>query len=117
MFFSGLLSMAVASSATPEKPFPEPMPSMMEACLLDALNGKRVSKTEDSWKYMCTDAPAEALWKHLTSLDVESWEQTVSNGTWLSRAFPLGGCFRQVREEEGNTATTGLSCTIWIPRK
>lgn len=117
MDLSMLLSLALASDAAPEKPFPDPMPGMIENCLLNAVERKSVSKTEDSWKYICTNAPAEALWKHLVSLNIESWEQTVSNGTWVSRAFPLGGCFRQLKDSEGNTATDGLSCTVWIPRK
>ncbi len=31
-------------------------------------------------------------------------------------AFPMGGCFRQFKDADDKEATSGLSCTIWIPR-
>lgn len=116
MFLSIVLAIAAPSEQLPDKPFPDPMPSMMEACLTDAVSRKNVSKEKDAWKYICANEPAQALWNHLEKLNVDSWEQTVSNGTWLSRAFPLGGCFRQMKDTAGESATTDLSCTLWIPR-
>lgn len=31
-------------------------------------------------------------------------------------AFAIEGCFRQLKDADGKEATSGLSCTIWIPR-
>jgi hypothetical protein len=117
MSFSLFLAATVVAQTPAEKPFPEPMIGLVEACLLDAIELKEVSSTKESWKYICGGEPAEALWQHLESLDVTSWEQVVSEGTWLSRSFPLGGCFRRIKDPEGQPTTTGLSCTIWVPRK
>jgi hypothetical protein len=48
---------------------------------------------------------------------IDSYEQDAGkDGRWLSRDFPLGACFKRVRMADGTGASTGLSCTIWIPR-
>jgi hypothetical protein len=112
-----LLAAAPLVETPPEKPFPEPTPALIEACLEDAVERDLVTKTKDSWKYICADQTAEALWNHLAALKLESWEQVVPEGTWLSRQFPLGGCFKRVKNPDGTPATSGLSCTVWIPRK
>lgn len=106
-----------ADSVTPEIPFPEPALAMVEACIGDAVDNKRVLKSENDWKYICSGAPAETLWSHLETFKIKPWEQTVSEGTWLSRSFPMGGCFRQLKDAKGNIDTSGLSCTIWVRRK
>jgi hypothetical protein len=117
MFFSMLLAASSVAQAPPEKAFPEPMLGLVEACLADAVADDEVSQTKDSWKYICGGEPAEALWNHLVAIEVKSWEQVVSEGTWITREFPLGGCFRRVKDPDGQPATTGLSCSIWVPRK
>ena len=38
------------------------------------------------------------------------------DGVWLSRDFPLGGCFKRIRLADGTRPKTGLSCSVWIPR-
>jgi hypothetical protein len=117
MLFPLLLSAAAAAQTLAEKPFPEPTPVLIEACLKEAIEQRYVSKTKDSWKYMCAGASADALWDHLVALDLGSWEQVQPGGTWLSRSFPLGACFRRVKDPDGQAVDTGLSCTVWIPRK
>jgi hypothetical protein len=105
-----LLATAATSAIPAEKPFPEPTPAMIEACLYNALDQKLVSETKSG-------EPAKALWDHLTALETPSYEQTVPEGTWLSREFPLGGCFQRVKNPDGSPAKSGLSCSVWIPRK
>lgn len=117
MLISILLSASAIAQTPSEKTFPEPTIGMVEACIINAVEANAVSRERESWKHICAGEPAEALWNHLVALDVPSWEQVVSEGTWLSRAFPLGGCFRRVKTPDGQPSSTGLSCTIWIPRK
>lgn len=116
MISIALLAAAAAAQTPPEPGFPEPTLGMFEACLADAVRNNRVSEEDGSWKYICGGQSAKVLWDHLVSLDVKSWEQKVESGTWLSRDFPMGGCFRRIRNADGTEATSGLSCTIWIPQ-
>ena len=98
-------------------PFPERTPAMIEACLADAVELRAVNITEDSHKYICTGQPAEHLWAYLEDAKIEPYEQDVGKeGHWLGREFPLGACFKRLRMADGTPSTTGLSCTIWIPR-
>lgn len=97
--------------------FPERTPGLIEACLVHAVEFRFVSTTEDSHKYICSGQSAEKLWTFLEDAKIESYEQDVgSEGHWLSREFPLGACFKRSLMADGSRATTGLSCTIWIPR-
>jgi hypothetical protein len=97
--------------------FPERVPGLMEACLKAAVAAGDVSETDDSHKYICAGPPAAELWALLESAKVEAWEQDAGpDGRWLSRSFPLGGCFKRVRHADGSPATDGLSCSIWIPK-
>ena len=111
-----LLLASSGGGIPPEIPYPEPMPRLMEACMQYAVENELVSETEESWKYMCDEESAEAMWNHLSTLEIEPWEQVVPEGTWLTIGFPLGGCFRQIKDPEGEPATDGLSCSIWVPR-
>jgi hypothetical protein len=98
-------------------PFPERTPGLIEACLADAVEQGEVSDTDDSHKYICSGEAAERLWTFLEKAKVDSYEQDVGEeGRWLSRGFPLGGCFKRIRLADGSATKTGLSCTIWIPR-
>ncbi len=117
MLTAVLLAAAAATQSPPEQPYPEPTIGMVEACLHSAVERDLVTKEDGRWKYMCTGQAAEALWNHLEALKRDSWEQVVPEGTWLSREFPLGGCFRRVKNPDGSAATSGLSCTVWVPRK
>jgi hypothetical protein len=109
--------LAIALLAAAAAPFPERVPGMVEACVRRAVTEGDVSETPDSHKYICGGDTAAALWDWLEQARVESWEQdTAAEGRWLSRAFPLGACFKRLRDAAGRAATTGLSCTIWIPR-
>lgn len=102
---------------TPASTFPERTPQLIEACLLEAVAGNQVEDTTDTHKYICVGSPAEELWNFLEDAKIESYEQKAGDeGYWLSREFPLGGCFKRLRLADGTPATTGLSCTIWIPR-
>lgn len=116
-----LLAAAAAAQTPAEAPQPEPTLGMVEACLRNAASEQRVSESDEegegrSWKYICQGEAAEAMWDLLVRQGVESWEQKVESGTWLSRDFPMGGCFRRIRNPDGTAATSGLSCSIWIPR-
>ncbi len=104
--------------AEPDKAvFPEQVPGLMEACLTDAVATGDVTDTGDSYKYICKGDAAAGLWAFLERAQIRSYEQdTPSEGRWLSREFPLGGCFKRVRLPNGEPATSGLSCTIWVPR-
>jgi hypothetical protein len=97
--------------------FPERTPGLIEACLANAVETGEVSDTDDSHKYMCGGEAAERLWTFLVKAKVEASEQDVGDeGRWLSRYFPLGGCFKRSRLADGSRSKTGLSCSIWIPR-
>jgi len=96
--------------------FPEQMPALMEACLTAAVAAGDVTDTEESHKYICSGEAATRLWGFLERSDVRAYEQDADKGRWLSREFPLGGCFRRVRLPDGAPASGGLSCTIWVPR-
>lgn len=110
-----LIAMALADPGA--APFPERTPELIEACLITAVEAGDVDATEDSHKYICSGEPAEQLWTFLEDAKIEPFEQDVgAEGVWLSRGFPLGGCFKRLRLADGTPATTGLSCTIWIPR-
>lgn len=112
-----MLTALLLAAAAPETPFPERMPALMEACLHDAVAIAMVSQTEDSHKYICTGDAAQRMWDFLERARVPSYEQDVVEGRWLSRGFPLGGCFKRLRHPDGSKATDGLSCSIWIPRR
>ena len=110
-----IASMALAGPAPAA--FPERMPGLIEACLTNAIEIKEVSETDDSHKYMCSGMAAERLWTFLEKARIKPWEQDVgADGVWLSRDFPLGGCFKRIRLADGARTDTGLSCSIWIPR-
>jgi hypothetical protein len=113
-----ILLVALAAIAEPKAAaFPERTPELIEACLANAVEAREVSVTEDSHKYICTGEPAEQFWAFLVKSKIDSYEQdTASEGHWLSREFPLGACFKRSRMADGTRASTGLSCTIWIPR-
>jgi hypothetical protein len=97
--------------------YPERTPGLIEACLANAIEAGEVSETDDSHKYMCTGEPAERFWTFLVKAKIEASEQDVGeDGVWLSRYFPLGGCFKRVRMADGSSTKTGLSCSVWIPR-
>ena len=97
--------------------FPERVPGLIEACLADAVETGEVSDTEDSHKYMCGGEVARRFWTVLEEANVRAYEQDAGeDGHWLSRDFPLGGCFKRIRMADRSPATTGLSCSIWIPR-
>ena len=110
-----IASMALANPAPGA--FPERTPGLIEACLTDAIEMGHVSETEDSHKYMCTGEAAERFWAFLKKAKVKSYEQDAGEeGHWLSRDFPLGGCFKRVRMADGSPLKPGLSCSVWIPR-
>ena len=110
-----IASMALADPAPAA--FPERTPALIEACLANAIAEGQVSETDDSHKYMCLGEAAERFWRFLEKARIKAYEQDVGeDGVWLSRDFPLGGCFKRVRMADGSAATTGLSCSIWIPR-
>jgi hypothetical protein len=89
----------------------------MEACLVNAIETDGVELAENSHKHICIGQSAERLWAFLENAKVQSYEQDVgAEGHWLSREFPMGGCFKRSRKADGSSATTGLSCTIWTPR-
>ncbi|WP_156340280.1 hypothetical protein [Sphingomonas sp. Leaf17] len=97
-------------------PFPEQVPSLMEACLAAAVAAGDVTDTEDSHKYICAGDTAASLWKFLEQAKIRPYQQDTPEGRWLSRDFPLGGCFKRIQLPDGSPASGGLSCTIWVPR-
>lgn len=110
-----IASLALADPAPAA--FPERTPGLIEACLANALSEGQVSDTDDSHKYICSGEAAERFWSFLEKKKVEASEQDVGeDGRWLSRYFPLGGCFKRTRLADGSPAKSGLSCTVWIPR-
>lgn len=112
-----MLTALLLAAAVADEPLAERVPGMIEACLHAAVADDQVSETEDSHKYMCTGRPARRLWDYLEAAQVPSWEQDVVEGRWLSRAFPLGACFKQMLAPDGTVKTDGLSCSIWVPRR
>ena len=107
----------IAAAAVAEPSFPEQVPGMIERCIESAIEERETAEEERAHKYMCTGDAAERLWLWLEQARLPSWEQdTPREGRWLSRAFPLGSCFKRLRDAEGRPADTGLSCSIWIPR-
>ncbi|BBF71088.1 MULTISPECIES: hypothetical protein [Sphingomonas] len=96
--------------------FPEKVPGLTEACLEDAVAAGEVTDTDDSHKYICVGDTAAHLWTFLEGAGVRPYEQDTPEGRWLSREFPLGGCFKRIQLSNGEQASTGLSCTIWVPR-
>lgn len=110
-----IFPLALLAAAT-DKPFPEQVPVFMEACLGEAMRAGYVSDTEESHKYICSDDAADKLWAFLERHKIASYEQDTPEGKWLSRDFPLGGCFKRVRMPDNAPLVEGLSCTIWVPR-
>jgi hypothetical protein len=113
-----LLMIASMVLADPEPaPFPERVPGLIQACLANAIEIGEVSETDDSHKYMCGGDAAQRFWVFLERANVRAFEQDAGeDGFWLTRLFPLGGCFKQIRRADGTPAAGGLSCSIWIPR-
>ena len=112
-----LLIASIALAQAQAAPFPERTPELIEGCLANAVAIGEVTVTEDSHKYICGGQAAQRLWTFLEDAKIEPYEQDVgADGHWLSQEFPLGGCFKRSRLADGSPATTGLSCTIWIPR-
>lgn len=112
-----LLIASMALAAPTPATFPERTPGLIEACLADAIRSGQVSETDDSHKYMCTGEAAERFWAFLKKARVKPYEQDVGDeGVWLSRDFPLGGCYKRVRVADGSATKMGLSCSIWVPR-
>lgn len=111
-----ILAIALLAADQDATAFPEQIPALMEACLTDAVASGEVTDTEDSHKYICADDAAARLWAFLERAKIHSYEQETPEGRWLSREFPLGGCFKRVRFPDGKPANSGLSCTIWVPR-
>ena len=110
-----IASMVIAPPAVTA--FPERAPGLIEACLFDAVERGAVNDDGDNHKYICSGETAERFWAFLEEANVEPWEQDVEEeGRWLSRAFPLGGCFKRIRMADGSPGTTVVSCTVWIPR-
>lgn len=111
-----LIAALLLSDPAPAE-FPERTPALIEACLTHAVEMGEVSETDDSHKYICAGAAAERFWAFLENAKVKSWEQDAGeDGRWLSRGFPLGGCFKRIRMADGSRLKPGLSCSIWIPR-
>lgn len=112
-----MITLAIALfAAASDKPFPEQVPVLMEACLGEAIDAGYVTDTDDNHKYICSGQAADKLWAFLERHKIQSYEQDTPEGTWLSREFPLGGCFKRVRMPDGGPVVEGLSCTMWIPR-
>lgn len=111
-----LLAAALLSADRAAPSFPERVPGMIEACVTAAVAAGDVSDTDDSHKYICADDTAVQLWTFLERAKIQSYEQDTPEGRWLSRDFPLGGCFKRLLMPDGTQARDGLSCTIWVPR-
>jgi hypothetical protein len=111
-----LIAAMVIAEPAPAR-FPERVPGLIEACLANAVAEGEVSDTEDSHKYICQGETAQRFWIFLEEANVDAHVQdTGEEGRWLTRLFPLGGCFKRVRTADGSPAAEGLSCSIWIPR-
>jgi len=111
-----ILAAALLALSDDSKDFPEQVPGLVAACLVDAVGAGDVTDTEDSHKYICAGQPAERLWKFMEDAKIQAFEQDTPEGRWLSREFPLGGCFKRIRLPDGAPSTSGLSCTVWVPR-
>jgi hypothetical protein len=111
-----IFAIALLASGQDTAAFPEQVPALIEACVTAAVVAKDVTDTEDSHKYICAGDTAAKLWAFLERAKIRSYEQETPEGVWLSREFPLGGCFKRVRLPDGKPASGGLSCTIWVPR-
>ena len=112
-----LLIASIALADPARAAFPERTPGLIEACLANAVEEGLVSETDDSHKYMCLGEAAERFWTFLEKAKVRAYEQDADEeGHWLSRDFPLGGCFKRIRMADGSPVKKGLSCSIWIPR-
>ena len=115
MMLIPVVAMLVADPRTPD--FPEQVPGLIEACLASAVAADSVTDTDDSHKYICGGDTAARLWAFLERAKVRPYEQDTPNeGRWLTREFPLGACFKQIRRADGTAGGDGLSCTIWVPR-
>ena len=96
-------ALLLADSDTP--PFPEQVPGLMEACVTAAVAAGDVSDTDDSHKYICAGDTAARFWTFLEGAKIRSYEQDTPEGRWLSREFPLGGCFKRLRMPDGTPAS------------
>lgn len=115
MMLLPVIAMLAANPSTPD--FPEEVPGLIEACLASAVASGFVTDTDDSHKYMCNGDAAARLWAFLERAKIRSYEQdTPEEGRWLTREFPLGACFKQIRRPDGTAGGSGLSCSIWVPR-
>lgn len=111
-----ILAVALLLAEADKPAFPEQVPGLVEACLATAIAAGEVTDTDESHKYICGGDTAARFWAFLESAKVRAYEQDTPEGRWLSREFPLGGCFKRVRSPDGQAAGGGLSCTIWVPR-
>ena len=111
-----ILAVALLLADSDKPAFPEQVPGLVKACLATAIAAGEVTDTDESHKYICAGDTAARFWTFLESAKVRAYEQDTPEGRWLSREFPLGGCFKRVRSPDGQAASGGLSCTIWVPR-
>jgi hypothetical protein len=111
-----ILSVALFLVSADKPAFPEKVPVMIEECLTSAIAAGDVTDTDESHKYICAGDAAKQLWDFLETERLSSYEQDTPQGRWLGREFPLGGCFKRVKMPDGQAASGGLSCTIWVPR-
>ena len=111
-----ILAVALLLADFDKPAFPEQVPGLMEACLVTAIAAGEVTDTDENHKYICTGDTAARFWAFLEGAKVRAYEQDTSEGRWLGREFPLGGCFKRLRSPDGQAAGGGLSCTIWVPR-
>lgn len=111
-----ILSVALLLVSADKPAFPEKVPGMIEECLTSAIAAGDVTDTDESHKYICAGDVAKQLWDFLETERLSSYEQDTPQGRWLGREFPLGGCFKRVKMPDGQAASGGLSCTIWVPR-
>ncbi|MDR6126575.1 hypothetical protein QE361_003685 [Sphingomonas sp. SORGH_AS802] len=111
-----ILSVALLLASADKPAFPEKVPGMIEECLTSAIAAGDVTDTDESHKYICAGDAAKQLWDFLETERLSSYEQDTPQGRWLGREFPLGGCFKRVKMPDGQAASGGLSCTIWVPR-
>ena len=111
-----IASMFLANPAPGD--FPERSPGLIEACLTNAIETGEISEKEDSHKYICTGEAAERFWAFLEEAKIKPYEQDAGEeGHWLSREFPLGGCFKRIGMADGSRLEPSISCSVWIPRQ